>query len=330
LTIQADTFASYKLLAKALEQKGYAVTVDEKYPTTVTYTSPSGARWKTKAAHLLYPFNTEKVHDTSLHKDRACDLAKSIGVSIPHTLYVPGMVSDATLTRLLDKYGTLVVKPADSSLSLGLTIGLTSLAQLKKAIKYAKSFSSSILVQQQVTGEEVRFTVIDGKVEAALLRQTARVVGDGHSTISELIRLENEARERLHFERITYPQLDATLIDGRLLESKVVPSKGEMRELNHSTMVRGGCSVYDILSRVDKSYVALVEKLIGALGAGFIVVDLFCQSYETPAGPDNYWLIEFNTAPVLKLYYGCRDGKQFDIVKRLADMVNRWLHASNN
>jgi D-alanine-D-alanine ligase-like ATP-grasp enzyme len=324
LTIQADAFASYKLLATALKKKGYTVEVGEEHPTVVTFTSPEGVSWQTKAAHIAYPFNSQEARATSIHKSRAYELARSAQFSIPATVEVGKGVSEAVMGELLATYKKLIVKPDDLSLAKGLTINITSIPQLKKAIAYAHTFSASALIQQQVTGEEVRFTVINGRVEAALLRRTARVIGDGRSSIARLVEHENEERRSLELAYITYPQLDEKLVDASLLGSSTVPTEGEIVELNHSTMIRGGCSVYNILPEVDVSYIKLVEGLVAKLDAGFIVVDVFCRSFTSPATADNHWLIELNTAPVLKLYYSCRDGKQFDIVDRLATAIDEW------
>jgi D-alanine-D-alanine ligase-like ATP-grasp enzyme len=325
LKVTDDKYASSKLLSNAMLSMGYTVSFDEP-SLVVTFASPSGAQWQTRADHIAYPFNSDEVRAYSINKNRAYDLAKSIGFSAPGTLFVTDQASDDELLGMLQTYKKLIVKPNDSSLAKGLTIDITDLAQLKQAITYAKKVSSSVLVQQQVKGEEVRFAVLDGKVKAALLRRTARVIGDGHSTVAELIKQENKEREDLDFGYIAYPQLTDAIIDRAFLESSDIPAVDEIVELNHSTMIRGGCSVYNIFEHVDKSYIKLVEDLVAKLGAGFIVVDIFCRDFTVPATADNYWLIEFNTAPVLKLFYGCRDGKHFDIVPLLADMVDNHLH----
>ena len=323
-----DKNATYKLFAKALEQKGYTTEVQEEHPMVVTYTSPHGMVWKTKAAHMTYPFNTNRVYDIALQKSASYRLAAEAGLSIPYTVSGADAVTDEKLQALLDRCETLVVKPADLFQSKGVTVNIGTLSKLKEVILYAQSFSSSILLQQQVGGEEVRFTVLNGKVKTVLLRRTARIVGDGNLSIAELIKKENEARSLLHFEYIDYPQLDDSLVDPATLHSDRIPAKDEVIELNRSTMIRNGCSIYNISAEVDESYIKLVEKLVMKLDAGFVVVDLFCLSYKDPATTNNYWFNELNTAPSVRLYYGSRDGRQFDIVGQLADMIDGWIHHS--
>jgi len=325
MTVQDDQFASFKLLNTALQVKGYHMDVDADEPLVVTYESPFGKRWTTRASHITYPFNSEYVRDISVNKQKAYDFAATQDFSVPYSKMVEGEIADSDANGLLATYGTLIVKPSDSSLGRGLTLNITTLSELKDAIKTAQEVSETVLVQQQVEGEELRFIVIDGKVEAALLRQTARVVGDGESTIAALITKENELRRLIKLELITYPILSEEIMDESLLVSSRIPAKREIVELNRSTMVRGGASIYNVLPEVDQTYIDRVEALLKPLEAGFIVADVFCKDYTQSANDQNYWLIEFNTAPVLKLCYACRDGRQFDVVSRLADQIDLFL-----
>jgi cyanophycin synthetase len=318
---EKDEHASYKLLERALIKKGYVMEFDETPPATATYVSPSNKRWATRAARIAYPFTSEAARKLSIDKAKSYDFAVKQGFSIPYTRDAEG-ISSEDARRLFRAYGKLVVKPTDSSQARGVTLNITSQDQLVRAITHAKTISSRVLVQQQVSGEELRLTVIEGKVENILLRQPARIIGDGVLAINELVRVENKQRQSLHFEHITYPQLTAELIDARLLSSQRVPGRGEVVALSDSALINRGASVQNVTNTVNPSYIRAIENLVADLGAGLIVVDIFCIDYTLPMTKSNCWLIEFNTAPALKMYYGCRDGKQYDICRRLATMVN--------
>lgn len=330
MTVQDDASASYKLLAAALKDKHYTVhEVPQDDTVIVSYVAPSGLVWQTDASHIQYPGNSDYVRELSIQKGQGYAFARERGFPVPYTTtIVDGGLNEDELRLVLDRFEAVIVKPADSSLGKGLTIDITTMVQLRQAVANAREVSSSVLVQQQVYGQEIRFTVIDGKVVAALLRETARVIGDGMSTVAALIQAENDQRKALKNDVVTYPQLDASIIDESLLQSDRILAKDEVLELASSTMIRGGCSVYDVLSMVHPSYVEKVESLVAPLGASLIVVDVFCAAYTQPAAPGNYWLIEFNTAPVLKLFYACRDDAHFDIVPHLAETIDRRLHAS--
>lgn len=326
--IRDDPYASYKLLRAEFLKKGYHVDeemIDEHL--FVTYTSPSGPMWRTSASLLKYPCIAETVRDISRHKETAYEYASARGVAVPftHTLKSDETISEDVVSGLFSTYKKLIVKPSNASLSRGLTVNITSYDGLKKAIETARSVSETILIQEQVEGEEVRFTVIDGKVAAALLRQTPRVIGDGISTVAELIDVENSDRELLKFPYLSYPQLDDSIIPSEYLTSSQVLKTNEILELNRATMVKNGCSIYDVFEQVDRSYVATVEMLVADLDARFVVVDMFIKDYRKPQSKGDHWFIEFNTSPVLKLYYGCRDGRMFNIAPRLANSIDAGL-----
>lgn len=326
MNVRTDKHASYKLLGKELELLNYTSTIINQRPFEVEFKAPSGATWSLHPRYIHYPFDSNEVRDIASHKLRGYAFARSMDFPVPFTHQITGQESPEQFDDILRTYQTLIVKPENSSLSKGLTVDITSASQLKIAVQKAKVISPSVLIQEQVYGQEIRFTVLEGKVQAALLRETPRVIGDGVSTLAELIKQENLIREGLVFDAITYPQLDATLIDASLLASQDIPKKDHIVELSHATMIRNGCSVYNVLDRIHSSYIKKIEDMVASLDSSFIVVDVFCRDYTQQAALGNYWLIEFNSAPVLKLYYACRDGRHFDIAPLLARVIDRHIN----
>ncbi len=327
--IKNDPYASYKLLRHEFEKRGYQVKEGRtKKSRKVTFISPSGRTWETLAAHLSYPFASDEIRSISINKDKSYDFANRMGITTPFTRLVTHdeLLPLADVDDLLGRFNRLIVKPTQASLSRGLTLNISSPDQLNEAIKHARTMSPEVLIQEQVEGEEIRFTVIDGQVKAAILRRTPRVIGDGVSTVAQLIEAENIERQSLRFAHLNYPQLTGEIIDPALLTSDKVPGKGEILELNRATMIKNGCSVYDVLERVHPSYIGPIEALVKELGAKFIVVDMFLKDFTQEKTDTNYWFIEFNTSPVLKMFYACRDGKMYDIVPVLVDVIDRFLH----
>ena len=272
-------------------------------------------------AYPLYPFATSSARLIAKHKDIAYEFVRSNGVAVPETV----VVKDADLraaTELLQKSRSVIVKPQGGLGSKGLSLDVTGIDELQQAVATARQYDADVLVQRQFYGEEVRFTVIKGKVRAALLRQKPHVKGDGVSTLAQLIQKENEARRNISSTLVPYPQLDAALVDLKVLESDEVVPGGEIRELNKNTMIRGGASVYDIMDEIDPGYIALAEKACQGMGSGLVVADIMIADYTVPPASDNYVFIEFNLAPALSLFYSCRDGKHVEVVEKyLAPML---------
>jgi cyanophycin synthetase len=318
---------SIDLLKDALHKLGYSYSTlildDEHY---TRFTAPNRNAWLTSNLRINYPFTANTARTISKNKNKAYDLAQSIGINIPKTkLVVRGEPRDnKSLTQLL-KMNTLVVKPNNASLSRGLTTNINDIPSLNKAIDLAMTFSDKVIVQQQITGNEIRFALLNGKVVAALIKQTPRVVGDGSSSVRELLANENSERRSLVLPYISYPALVEPLISLRTVDMSKVLKKDEVLELGSSTMIKGGASIYNILSRVHQSYIDTAEQLGGILSKGFFVVDIIIQDHSLPQTKQNYAFIEFNMAPVLKLFYSCRDYKNYDIVPSLVKLIDRSL-----
>jgi D-alanine-D-alanine ligase-like ATP-grasp enzyme len=146
------------------------------------------------------------------------------------------------------------------------------------------------------------------------------VVGDGVSTVAQLIERENEARLPLAFTYLRYPQLSEELV-GDFVHSQSVPARGEVVELSKSTMVRGGASLYEVTNTIHPSYCQMAERLVARLNPAFMVVDMMIADYRQPLAQDNYVFVEYNASPSLKLYESVRGGEPLAMTKLLVDAI---------
>lgn len=330
MKLTEDAFASYKLLGIELSKRGYVFeTAYEDDKLHASYTTPNGKVWKTRAAKLRYPFTSQQAYDLFEDKAASYDFVAKNGSPIPFTqlLSIDESLDAQQGAVLIERYVPLVVKPNDSLQSKGLTLNIQTSEELLRAVADAREVrGKGVLIQQQVSGEEIRFVVRKGKVIAALLRQTPRVVGDGSRTVKQLIEAENEARKELIFPYISYPQLHDGIIPAEQFENEHTLKVGEVVEFSRATMIRNGCSVYEILDKVHPSYIQEIETYAGDLDTKLFVADYLIGDYTQPATSNNHWFLEFNSTPSLRLCYGCRDGKMLDILPIIADLVDETLN----
>ncbi|MEX2482294.1 MAG: N-acetylglutaminylglutamine synthetase [Gammaproteobacteria bacterium] len=99
-----------------------------------------------------------------------------------------------TNAAFLERHGAIVVKPVSGEQGQGVHVDLRSAAEVEEAVADARRFSNTILLERCHHGIELRIIVIDGEVVAAAERQPATVIGDGNSTLRELI--EKQSRRR--------------------------------------------------------------------------------------------------------------------------------------
>lgn len=279
------------------------------------WTAPNGWHWLSNR-YRKYPFTPIAVAEISVDKVRAYDFAQLHGVVIPATLQTRSFDEAADFLR---QYGRVLVKPYNGSGGRGVVLDITEDESLRSAL----AGDEDLIVQQQFIGEELRFTVFNGKVQSVVYRQTPRVVGDGLRSIAELIEIENVSRSRMPPTYIKYKQLNESNVDVALLEDHRIPADGEIIELSRSTMLKGGASFYGVTHRVHPSYVQLVEKLSNALSAPLIAVDFMVKDFTKPASDSNYVFIEFNTSPSPSVYSSLRGGDTPPIIDMMADLIDR-------
>jgi D-alanine-D-alanine ligase-like ATP-grasp enzyme len=88
-----------------------------------------------------------------------------------------------------------VVKPAESgSGGRGITTGVETRRDLRRASILASTYSRTLLIEQQATGASYRLLYLDGEFIDAIERRPPRVVGDGRHSLERLIRMENRRR----------------------------------------------------------------------------------------------------------------------------------------
>ena len=96
---------------------------------------------------------------------------------------------------LLERSGSVVVKPARGEQGRGVTVDIRSREDLETAIETARAFCPQVLVETCVAGDDLRVIVIDGAVVAGALRKRPEISGDGKKTVRALIEGLSRRRE---------------------------------------------------------------------------------------------------------------------------------------
>ena len=95
---------------------------------------------------------------------------------------------ESSLKDAVDYVGyPLVLKPISGNHGRGITTNVLNWDDALVGFEAAKKVSSSVIVEKYITGDDYRLLVIDYKLIAAAKRTPAHVVGDGKSTVQELV-----------------------------------------------------------------------------------------------------------------------------------------------
>jgi D-alanine-D-alanine ligase-like ATP-grasp enzyme len=137
------------------------------------------------------PATTQVGVAISTRKDKAAELMRDAGLPAPSNVLV---WREDEAVRAATRFGyPVVVKPVAADFGRGVTTGIADEAQLRAAFRRAREHGG-VLVEQQIPGDHHRLLVMHGRCIAVSRRLPARVVGDGHATIAELVERVNATR----------------------------------------------------------------------------------------------------------------------------------------
>ena len=198
---------------------------------------------------------------------------------------------------LLREVEAVVVKPARGEQGKGITVGVEDDTALERAVHHAAQFCPDVLVEELVPGQDLRVVVIDREVVAAAVRRPAEVVGDGRSTVTELVRATSRRRERATGGESRIP-LDPTTAEvvaeaGYAMDD--VPRNGERIQVRRTANLHTGGTIEDVTDQLHPDIADAAVRAAAALdipvtGIDFLVPDV--------GGPD-YVFIEANERPGL-------------------------------
>jgi GNAT-family acetyltransferase (TIGR03103 family) len=222
-----------------------------------------------------------------------------------------GELADAG--ALLREVGAVVVKPARGEQGRGITVGVRDEAGLERAVALALQFCPDVLVEELVDGQDLRVVVIDRAVVAAAVRRPAEVVGDGRSTVTELIHATSRRRERATGGESRIPLDDTTteVVAEAGYAMDDVPPNAERIRVRRTANLHTGGTIEDVTDRLHPEIAQAAVRAAATLGIPVTGLDFLVPDI---AGPD-YVFIEANERP------GLANHEPQPVVERFVDLL---------
>jgi len=246
---------------------------------------------KTDRDNYIFPIITD---DKYISKQEM----KDAGLSVPEAILLDSDMDKQDIEELVSEYYNkkLVVKPRNTNYGTGITVfsKKATKAQILNAIDYAFKFDNNVLIEEYKKGMEYRFLVINGKVLSVCHRRIASVVGDGKSTIKELIQAKN--KEPWHELTGTPVKMDQPVVEFLKLQEltydSVIPANKRVFLRTNSNCSTGGESV-DYTDIMPTKFKKIAEKAARVFDAKICGVDIIIDDMEK----DEYSIIEINDNP---------------------------------
>lgn len=211
-----------------------------------------------------------------------------------------------------------VLKPKDLRQSLGAfrDVDITNLKSAwDKNLRVQKQYKVKnplVIIQKQVDGLELRITVLEGKADTATLRAPGHIVGDGQSTIEELINRKNENRKKNNFHYKNpfkfNKDLEASL-ENKNLSLESVLDIDEYLILYPTTSISTGRDNIEISDFINPNIFKQAEEAVAAIpNVHTAGVDIMISSLDAIEGT----VLEVNQNPAFQVNYFNMYGKKQD------------------
>jgi GNAT-family acetyltransferase (TIGR03103 family) len=197
----------------------------------------------------------------------------------------------------LAEVGDMVVKPARGEQGQGITVGVTDPEQLERAIELARRFSTDVLLEERVPGQDLRVVVIDHAVVAAAVRRPATVRGNGQRRIRELIEAQSRRREAATHGESSIPvdaETERTVSAAGYSLDDVLP-EGELLAVRRTANLHTGGTIHDVTADIHPEIAAAAVQASEAIGIPVTGLDLMVASPDADKGV----FIEANERPGL-------------------------------
>ncbi|EGP4897016.1 bifunctional glutamate--cysteine ligase GshA/glutathione synthetase GshB [Enterococcus faecium] len=229
---------------------------------------------------------------------------------------VPGGAEFSSMEEAVKAYPrfaeqAFVIKPKSTNYGLGITIFKegASLEDYQAGLAIAFREDSSVLVEEFMPGTEYRFFVIDGEVQAIMLRVPANVIGDGIRTVKELVEEKNSdplrgTNHRAPLEMIQLGELEQLMLKEQGLTIESVPQANQIVYLRENSNISTGGDSIDMTDEFSEAYKKIAVSAVEALGAKISGIDLIIPDKEIDPTTDKkaYGIIEANFNPAMHMH----------------------------
>jgi cyanophycin synthetase len=257
-------------------------------------------------------------------KFRTKELLRRAGIPIPEGAITHSLEEAISIAEEISY--PIAVKPEVGNHGKGITALVSNAEELAIAFESAYKFCDSVIVERNLTGFDFRVLVINGKLVAAALREPAYVIGDGTSSILQLIEEVNkDPRRGLGHEKvltnITINDMTERLISFRGYQiNDVLPDKEKLYLKSTANLSTGG-KARDVTDDVHQDVWLMCERIARIIGMDCIGIDIVAPGLDKPLPPHSAGIVEVNAAPGFRMHLDPSEGKSRNVAKPFIDML---------
>lgn len=278
-----------------------------------------------KRIEATLPENTSCVAvDIACNKELTKGLLNEYGIPVPAGKVVK---SEQEALEYSEKLGyPVVVKPNYGSHGKGVSINLKSPQEVLEAYRIAVEYEDTIMVEKFIKGTYYRVLVVGDKVVAAAHRICAHVIGDGESSIGQLIEKENRnpLRGSGHEKPLTKIIVDRVVeqyLKKQNLTLDCIPAKEETVYLRENDNISTGGIAVDVTDDIHEENRRMLAEAAQIIGLDVAGIDISTADISKPITETGGAIIEINAAPGIRMHHYPYQGTSRNVAGAIVEML---------
>jgi cyanophycin synthetase len=220
----------------------------------------------------------------------------------------------------------LVVKPINGNHGRGISTNVQNWEDALVAFKAAQNISRSVIIEKYIQGDDYRLLVINYKLVAAAKRTPAHVVGDGKSTIQQLIDEVNKDPKRGYGHEKVLTMIDVNNLTLSILEEhnktlESVLDKGEVFNLKDTANLSTGGTAEDVTDIVHPYNIFMAERIAKIIDLDICGIDIMTTDIGKPLPDTGGAVIEVNAGPGFRMHIAPAKGLPRNVAGHVMDML---------
>lgn len=210
---------------------------------------------------------------------------------------------DFNFSVLRDFKFPVIIKPISEGHGHGVMMNILNIDELKEKLEQSFWTYSDMIIQEQISWEEVRVVVVKWSVVCAVNRIPATIVGDGTKNIKDLIEHENHTNE-LRWEgyekKLAFIEIDDELIsyiEKNGLDLDTVPKEWEEIQLRWNSNLWTGGTAIDVTNEISEDIKKICIEASKIFWLEICWVDILSSDTTKPLSQTWWVILEINATP---------------------------------
>ncbi len=221
----------------------------------------------------------------------------------------------------------VAVKPVIGHKGIGVTADVKDSEELRTAFRRAvraipEDQPVEVIVEKSIAGVDFRLLCVNGRFVAATERRPASVVGDGYTTVAELIERENRTPARIDTPTSPLGQIlrdeamELYLSEQNLSLDSVIEKAHTVYLRKVANLSAGGLSI-DATPTVHPDNIVLAQDIAQHFRLVCLGIDVIAKDLSKSWREGDFGILEINAAPGIFMHLKPAVGESIDVTSHI-------------